>query len=237
MKHPYKALTLLATAGLLSTSGFAETMYLRGDFNGWSTSLPLSDVGGGVYSATVTGGTAGNAFEFKVANADWSVGYPGGNAKSVYNLSGDFIAYYIPTPAADGWSPAANRVGYADPGQFGWDVMGSFNSWSAPVTTLAAQGNGLYTGDYTVATPGTYDFKFRKAGDWAISIGNDFANSAGNISLTTTTPNELISFQLDLPDGRFQAVPVPEPSQLWYVSGGALTALGVWIKRRRTAVL
>lgn len=168
---------LLATAGLFVSSAHAQ-YFLRGDFNGWGMT-PLTDNLDGTFSATVTGGTPGANLDFKIANADWTSGFPGSNARSVYDANGSFTVNFIPNPAADGWSPSGTaRVGYKDPGMFGWEIMGSFNGWSAPVLSLTPAGNGVYTGTLEIADPGTYYFKFREAGNWNIAIGGDFGNSA-----------------------------------------------------------
>jgi hypothetical protein len=213
--------TLSLAALLMASSLEAQTYYLRGDFNGWGTSDPMIANGDGSYSATVTG-TAGTRFQFKIALADWSSSWPGSNARSIFDASGSFTANFRPGAVADGWNPGSDRVGYKDPSQFGWEIMGSWNGWSSPVLSLTSMGNGLYSGDYLVASPGSYDFKFREAGSWDISVGGDFGNSAGNANVTTLSPNELVRFQLDLPNGRWSAAVVPEPTSLSLLAGGMI---------------
>jgi hypothetical protein len=222
-------LTLAALALATASSLMAQPFYLRGSFNGWDTSTPMNDEGGGLYSATISG-TPGERFIFKVANADWSVGFPGSDVRSLYDAGGSATVYYRAGAAGDGWSPAADRVGYADPGQFGWEVIGSFNGWSAPILSLANQGAGLYTGQYLIADAGSYNFKFREAGSWDISIGADFGNSAGDAGLTTLAANQLVEFQLDLPNGKWSATVVPEPTVLGLVAGSAFLVL---LRRRK----
>ena len=85
--------------------------------------------------------------------------------------------------------------------------MGSFNARAAPLVELMDQGNGLHTGSFTIDTPGSYDFKFRQAGDWTTSIGADFGNGVPNATLTSTTAGEVWNFELDLPNGRWRAYP------------------------------
>jgi len=214
-------------AGVLVFAGSlaAQPINVRGNFNGWGES-PMVDDGDGTFSLTISGGTPGSDVIWKIAQNDWASSWPGSDVKSVYDSSGNFTFHFRPGAVGDGWNPGADRVGYNDPGAFGWDIMGSFNGWSTPVTTLTPMGNGLYAGSYLVTAPGTYDFKFRKAGDWGISIGNDFGNSAANAQLTTLAANELVNFQLDLPNGRWTTF-VPEPAL------GGLLGLGATIIVRR----
>jgi hypothetical protein len=225
MRNSHRITRAILVATLLAaTSLIAQPYYVRGSFNSWDTSTPMTDNGGGVYSATFTG-APGTRFDFKVATADWSSGWPGDNTRTLFDASGSATVNFRLGAFADGWSPATDRVGYVDPGQFGWEVMGSFNSWASPVASLAPMGGGLYSGTYLVPTANTYSFKFREAGSWDISIGFDFRNPGGDSSLTTTAPNQLVSFQLDLPNGRWSAAVVPEPATLSLFAGGAFLLL------------
>ena len=208
----------LVMLGLMAVSVQAQTFYLRGDFNSWGTT-DLVDNGNGTFSATVAG-APGASLKFKIATADWATAYPGSDVAAAFDSTGSFTANFNPAPLADGWSPTGARVGYKDPGQFGWDIMGSFNGWSTPVATLSLQGNGVYSGTYTVPTAGSYEFKFRKAGDWGVSIGADFGNGAANAVLATLEANQTMQFVLDLPNGRWETMVVPEPSSLALVGLG-----------------
>jgi hypothetical protein len=69
---------------------------------------------------------------------------------------------------------------------------------------MTALGNGAYRAEYTFPDPGTHEFKFRKEGDWSISIGDDFGNFAANIRIVTASANETVTFDLDLPNGRWR---------------------------------
>ncbi len=216
-----KKTLLTLSAILLAAAVQAQTYNARGDFNSWGET-PLINNGDGTYSLTVSGGTAGAAFEWKIAQDGWTYNWPGSNLKSVYDASGNFTFRFRPGSVADGWNPAADRVGYADPGMFGWEIIGSFDGWNSPLLSLNSMGGGLYSGSIAIAAPGSYDFKFRKAGDWAISIGADFGNSAGNATLTTTFPNQMAEFQLDLPNGRWQVTAVPEPTVIALLAAGTM---------------
>lgn len=219
-----RCMGLLALAALLAAPAAAD-FYIAGDFNGWNAAGQLMTEGpAGTWSALVTG--APGRHEWKVTIGDWSTAWPGNNARADFG-AGDITLYFYPTPAADGWYPVANRVGYQDLGLHGWDVMGSFNGWSSPVTTLTPMGGGLYEGDYLVAAAGTYYFKFRKENDWDISIGSDFSNFGYDIELVVAADNTPIRFSLDLPNGRWRTEVVPEPASLL-----GLMLLGLFARRR-----
>lgn len=211
----------LLTAGLLAGSTLgAQTYYVRGSFNNWDTSTPMTDSGGGVYSATFSG-TPGSRFDFKVATADWGSNWPGENCRTLFDAAGQATVYFRSGSIADGWNPTANRVGYADPLGFGWEVMGSFNGWSTPIT-MNALGGGLYSASCFPTGTGTFEFKFREAGSWDIAIGDDFSNWNHNCTVNVPGVNSAIEFKLDLPNGRWTTMVVPEPTTLSLLAGGAL---------------
>lgn len=224
-----KLIGMLAVALIVSTAS-AQPYNVRGGFNGWGESQ-MNDDGDGTYSLTVGSLTPGGTTEFKIAFNDWAQSWPGSNAEVAIDAGGSITFHFRPGAIADGWNPGSDRVGYNDPLQFGWEIMGAFNGWNDGVDTAARQmtnmGGGLYVVNYTIAAPGTYDFKFRKSGSWDISIGGDFGDSAGNAQVTSTMPNELMQFALDLPNGRWRAI--PEPMTITFLAGIA----GLVASRRR----
>ena len=216
-------LMMLVVCGLALPAA-AQPFYVRGDMNGWTTDNIMTDMGGGRWQATLTGLTPGQAYEYKVTTEDWGQSWPGSNGKLMADAAGETTVHLYMTPAADGWNPVSTRVGYEDSGLHGWDIMGAFNGWSGPFVTLTDLGSGLYAGTATVPTAGSYEFKFRKDGDWLISIGNDFGNAAANNQITTVTDGEQVLFELDLPNGRWRAVnPGAVPTTI--LSWGAVKAL------------
>jgi len=105
---------------------------------------------------------------------------------------------------------------------------------------MTAQGNGLYMVSAPITDAGTFEFKFRKQGDWGTNIGQDFGDNAGNNSFTVANAGDVWNFELDLPHGKWRAyhpgagaslVAVPEPASL------AILMLGValvGLTRRRS---
>lgn len=205
-----------------------QTYYLRGEFNGWGTSDPLNDMGGGHYMLTMGGLTPGSLYNFKVANGDWSENAPGTDCRTAADAAGNLTVHMFKSyPFADGWNPDGWwRLGYDDPGQFGWEVVGSMSGWGSGGFDLANMGGGLYSGDFAFAA-GDYEWKFRKSGDWAVSIGGDFGNGAGNNTLHVND-GDVIRFELDLPNGRWRTTLVPEPASL----AGIALGFGILLRRR-----
>ncbi len=224
-----KKVCVILLVCLMAAGSVYAQYYVRGEFNGWGTDNMMVDDGDGTYSATVTGLTPGELYYFKVAVEDWSSSWPGSDSRTIANSAGEVTFHFIPGAAGDGWNPSENRVGYDDPGQFGWEIIGDFNGWNAGVDAAARQmtddGAGMYSVTYTIATAGTYGFKFRKSDSWDISIGGDFGNSAGNAMIETVSDNALVLFELDLPNGRWNATVVPEPATLALLGLGSLVML------------
>ena len=224
MKNPFKPnpFKIFAAAGLAAafvSVSQAQPYYAVGDYNGWSNPSATAMTGGPVeYSYTITGQTPGGYGQVKVTDGTWANTWPGNNMELMYDGLGNATVYFYPgtIAPADGWTPLANRVGYADTGA-AWELTGDFTSpqWggvggtqSDPLAqmTLKAGSAGVYTNIYIVAIPGTYNFKFRTPGTWnSAAIGSDFGMNGGNAVFTTTTPNQAVLFQLDLPNGRWQA--------------------------------
>jgi len=218
MKHTlFKTLAAAGLAAASATVAQAQP-YAVGVFNGWNPSSTQMTGGPTVYSYVASGGTAGNVDEFKIlANSgDWNSTYTPNNVWTKFDATGGNTFYFYPGVAADGWEPAANRVGYADPGNVAFEIAGDFTNpnWSSdPSAQMGSAGNGVYTNLYVVPTAGSHLFKFRTPGTWNdAQVGTDFGENTGNGTFTTTNANQPVLFQLDLPNGRWVAGnPTPPP--------------------------
>ena len=209
-----KVWSIAATLTALAPTSQAQPYYVAGDYNGWANpSATAMTSGPSQYDYTITGQTAGNFGGLKVTDGTWNNTWPGNNLMVQYNASGSAVIHYYPGSPGDGWLPLAHRVGYDDPGNASFEVIGDFTSWNSdPKAQMTGVGNGVYTVTYVVPTAGTYGFKFRTPGTWSdANIGSDFGGG-GNASLTTATNNQPVLFQLDLPNGRWIAgSPAPPP--------------------------
>src|SRR5207253_8882063 len=116
----------------------AQPWYAKGEFNGWSTANPMTDLGGGHWQTTVTGLFDNQNFEYKLATADWSASSPGGNGKVTSNAAGEItFNMWDQNSWSDGWFPNnQRRVGFADPLEYSWDLMGSFDGWSTGLSMV-----------------------------------------------------------------------------------------------------
>ncbi len=210
-----KTLAVLGLAGLLSAAGSlqAQPYYVSGSglTPPWTPGTAAFEMLGGPTVYTLSTATVTNAYHnFKVTGVTWGdPNFPGNDVQAKGDANGSNTFYFFPGTTADGWSPLANRVGYADPGNMAFEVAGDFTTpaWgSDPASQLTSAGNGLYTNTYIVATAGTHYFKFRTPNTWnEVRFGSDFGNNGGDASFITTSANEAILFKLDLPNGRWQA--------------------------------
>ncbi|HZI31227.1 MAG TPA: hypothetical protein VFF11_02730, partial [Candidatus Binatia bacterium] len=203
LKHS-KAFCIAGALAALAFSSQAQPYYIAGDFNGWmndgvfDSTNSLYQLTGGptVYTYVITNGTPGSSEQAKIikTGGDWGTTYPPNNLWMNYDAGGSNTVYFHPGTFDDGWSPAQNRVGYADPGTMSWEITGDFTSpnWgggsgteSDPNAQLTSAGNGVYTNTYVIATPGAHQFKFRTPGTWgAANFGSDFGNGGGNATVT-----------------------------------------------------
>lgn len=224
---------LLAAVAVAALAGQASADFkVIGAFNGWDngSSVLMADQGGGVYKGTITSGlSVNNINEFKVNVGDWSSSWPlSGNVKAVPTSSSLNVYFYSNTSPNDGWGPNGARVGYDDQGGTGFDLMGSPNGFSSPLASMTGWGNGIYTGNFVVAAPGSGGLKIRKAGDWGMSYGTNMGDPDGDIGFTTTVPGETVYVTLDLKGGRYSVV-VPTPGAAALLGLAGLTGL----RRRR----
>ncbi|GMQ80431.1 MAG: hypothetical protein BMS9Abin04_421 [Planctomycetia bacterium] len=230
-----KLVSALILFSLIAGTATAQPWYARGDYNGWDISEQMVDQGGGHYTKTINGLTAGTGYEYKIADENWTANAPGSNGKVPADANGEINYHFWEADSwADGWEPSAKmRVGYNDHGLFDWEVIGAMNGWSGGASWyLTDQGSGLHTRQF-VLDAGTYEWKFRQQDDWAYAIGDDFGNSAANNSITVASDGDLWEFTLDLPNGRWQAVFIPEPATLGLFCLGGIAL--VLLRRRLRA--
>lgn len=212
MVTSFLALALLSTGVALAAG--PGPFYARGGYYDafWSADAGnLMTLSGGVWTASVTSPMAAGYYEGKVAVGDWSESYPNSNQPVFITGPGDIVTWTFDTNVYnDGWSPNTN-IAYNDhmlPPGATWEAIGS-----APETGSWGDGaDATLVGDVwsvqvVVATPGNYEVKFRRPGDWSINVGSDgYGTNSNNYAYTTTMPNEPVLFQFNQVTGRMRAV-------------------------------
>jgi len=219
--------TLVAAALLTSSVALAQGPYYgRGSYYdaGWSADAGnLLALSGGVWSGAVVSPMAAGQYEGKVALGDWSASYPGGNQPVFITGPGDVVNWTLDTNVyADGWVPATN-IAYNDhmlPAGATWEVIGSAletGNWgTGAAATLVGD---IWSIELPIATPGAYEYKFRRPTEWSITAGADgYAIAGGNATYTTTLANEPVLFQFNQVTGRVRAVvggATPSTTSTW----------------------
>ncbi|HYF65582.1 MAG TPA: alpha amylase N-terminal ig-like domain-containing protein, partial [Herpetosiphonaceae bacterium] len=212
---------------------------VAGSFQGWNNaSTPLYDDGtngditaaDGVYSYRTAIGAAGK-YEFKAVECgNWNNAFPGANSWFFTSEPDQSVLITLDTnnhanDAGVKLAPAQNVVNVSgDTPPTSWTAVGDWQAWNNadPATALTYAGNGVYRLAYAIPTPGTYEAKIVRTGDWDTSyaVGGRVINGGG-ISFTTTDPNESVIFLLDTRTGRFTAQKngAPSGSTNWCAAG------------------
>jgi hypothetical protein len=194
--------------GNFGAEAATELWYVRGEFNNFGFDHQLIDQGDGHFTRRMSDLTPGQGYLYNVARDNGSQSEPANNSIAFADENGNItFHFYDDTDPDDGWLPNKRRTGYEDHGQFEWELMGQMNEpdWSGgPQWYLTDLGNGLHRSGNVTLPAGTYEFKFRKRGDWNVNIGADFGNHAPNgiVALAAGT----WAWELDLPGGRWRVV-------------------------------
>lgn len=221
--------TIMAIALVTASVAFAAgpgPFYGRGGYydGSWSADAGnLLTFSGGVWSGGVVSPMAAGYYEGKIAVGDWSESYPNSNQPVFITGPGDVVTWTLDTRVyADGWLPATN-IAYNDhmlPPGATWEAIGSApetGSWGSGAA--CTQVGDIWSVELPIATPGSYEVKFRRPGDWSINAGADgFGTNANNIAYTTTLANEPVLFQFNQVTGRTRVVVggvTPSKSGTW----------------------
>jgi hypothetical protein len=208
-----------------------SAFYARASWNGFNTSEQMVNNGGGLYTYTKTGLTTGQFYTFKAANNNYSIeAPPGGDVKAPADADGEIsLRFYFNNNWTDGWSPSNQyRIGYEDPGLFGWELMGEFNGFGGgPQYVMHDDGGGLYSvvvNGLAASDADGYEFKFRRydaalaQGFWDVNIGATFKNDDANAKTGHLNAGNY-KFELDLFNGRWR---VSAASGSGSLAGGAV---------------
>ena len=225
------AAALLALTAMVASA--AGPFYARGSYYdaGWSADAGNQLVEGpaGVFTATILSPMAAGSYLGKVALGDWSSSWPNSNQPVILGVGNENVKWSFDTNTyADGWLPASNFA-MNDHGTTGltFEVIGAApetGSWGSGVAATLT--GDIWGVQIVIATPGTYDVKFRKTGDWGINCGaSGFGTNESNYSYMTTLANEPVLFQFNQKTGRMRALVGGGASATHTTSFGAIKAL------------
>jgi hypothetical protein len=212
-----------------------SAFYARASWNGFDLSDQLVNNGGGLYTHTETSLTTGTFYNFKAANNNYSIeAPPQGDVRAPADADGEVsLRFYFNNNWTDGWMPNNQyRIGYEDPGLFGWELMGEFNGFAGGTQyVMQNEGGGLYSvvvNGLAASDADGYEFKFRRhdgtQGFWDTNIGASFRNDGANAKTGQIAAGNY-KFELDLFNGRWRVASasgsgsfvggeVPEPASL-----------------------
>ena len=231
-KAIFIASALVASLPLLAQNSYP--LYLAGDFNGWSANGTLmTDMGGGIWSATLSGLTPGSESQFQVTDGSWGSWFtPAQHSWLFADGSGNATVSIDLNSYADGWTVSADRITTSvDPGA--WNAVGAWNGWNNAADPMTSLGGGIYELQKIIATPGFYGFKATQSGGWNYQVGADGRNvNAGELTFTTTVANQEVDMFLNAVNGTIRLDVVPEPSSLLLFGLTGLTTL-LAIRRRK----
>ena len=215
------ALLTVSVVVTLALPAAAQPWYARGSFygSGWpaDTGNEMYDdgtggdavAGDGIFSRLIAEENGLGRQEWKAANADWTMNFPPYNQFLHIEVAGEQVLFtYDSNSYADGWIPDSNIVwnDHFAPTGSTFEVVGSapeLGDWTAGV--IATEVAGIYTVEVTIATPGSYLYKWRANGNWDDFVfgKNGAAGGIGNdLEFETTSPDEQVTFEFDPAVGR-----------------------------------
>lgn len=185
--------------------------------------------GDNVYGGWVVCNQPPGMLQFKLANADWTFNGPSAPSAPLVNgrlfttMMGEIVHFRLDlsTPPY-GWVPLfAVANDHAYPAGATLELMGSgpeLGNWTNGL--IADHVGTIWQKQVTIATPGTYGYKFRVYGSWLYAnFGYHYNNNMGdNGSFTTDAPNTNMIIQFDELTGRIRAIDdlnVPTRPKSW----------------------
>lgn len=177
-----------------------------GDWQGWNNSDPntaMTNVGNGQFWLKYTVASAGTYQAKIVQTGAWSEQFVNDGRA----VDGSVINFTTTNPNQDViflLDTRAGRVVVTPNGATtaNWCVVGAFQGWnnaSDPIYDDGTNGDliggdGVFSLDYTVATPGRYEWKMLECGNW------NNAYPAANSWFNTTASNQVVKFTFDTND-------------------------------------
>jgi hypothetical protein len=231
-----KIATFVSALLLVSAvSAFASgpgPFFAAGDFcaDGWAAGAGNGlTLAAGVWSGNIPCPNGAGTYFGKVMIAGWGESYPHSNQPVFISGPGETVHWTFDTNTyGDGWLPATDIVmnDHLIPAGTTFEVIGGApetGSWGSGVAAVL-NGN-TWSVQINIASPATYDVKFRKTGDWGLNVGPDGVGSnSDNYSYTTTVSNQPVLFRFNQATGRMR-IDVGGATPTTKTSFGGLKAL------------
>ncbi len=247
MKNWRPGLSIIAVlaAGSPSYAAFVvagEFQTEQGDPADWdptNSSLVMSDLGGGIHQVAANNLVLNTPYDFKVVDdegnppAEWGNPEITPNQLTVWGDADGSITITVDTNVINNIGQPATWINFDDgPLQVVGDFMdeaGGVADWNPadPNFLMTAQGNGFYTFDAVIGTPGIYQFKATFGNGWDDQVGTEgFSNNAITKGFETFVPDQALVMFVDLTNRELGVIPVPEPVSLALVGLGGAAMLG-----------
>ncbi|MBN1261758.1 MAG: hypothetical protein JXB35_13865, partial [Anaerolineae bacterium] len=208
-----------------------------GDFNGWNNADPaaaLTDLGNGLFYAALTIATPGGHIGKVTATGTWDAFGADGRSKDAANVNfTTTVADEIVAFLLDTYTGRLIITPHGAPVAGNWCVAGGFQGWnnsSHPLHDDGANGDliggdGIFSADYAIATPGREEWKVFTCGTW-----DGFPSD--NAWVLTSVSDQVVKFTFDANDHSADAgmpyVPTQNIVNAWDDFPTAFTAVGDW---------
>ena len=242
-KAGLSAVALLALAapsyGAYTVAGELQTE--QGDPADWdptNSSLIMSDIGGGIHQVTANNLVFNTPYDFKVVDdegtgpANWGDPEITPNQLTVWGDADGSVDITVDTNVVNNIGQFATWINFDDgPLQVVGDFMdeaGGAGDWNPadPAFMMTPQGNGYYTFNAVISTPGIYQFKASFGNGWDDQVGTEgFSNNAITKGFEIYVPDQAIVMYVDLANRELGVNLVPEPMSLALVGLGCLATL------------
>lgn len=236
-----KTVILIASALAISLPVFAQNsypLYLAGDFNSWAANgTEMTDMGGGIWSANLSGLTPSSEVQFQVTDGDWNSWFtPPSHSWLFADANGDATISIDLNTYADGWSASSDRISVtgSDPGA--WTAVGAWNGWNNADDTsvMTPIGGGIYELQKIIADPGDWGFKATQSSGWDYQIGADGRSiNAAEVQFSTTVANQKVDMFVNTVNGTVKVNVIPEPAMMALFGIGGLIAIQRITRRRK----
>ncbi len=249
MKHLLTGLSALALLASVTPTHAAfvvagEMQTEQNDIVDWDpffSSLILIDQGDGTHTVTANNLLNGEPYNFRIVDdegtppAEWGdpeINPPGADLRLFGDADGS-ATITVDTNLTNAQGNPQTWLNFdGAPFQVVGDFMvaaGGAANWEPadPTFQMSSQGNGYYTFDASLSTPGVYQFKVTTGDGWGYQVGTDgFNNNAITHGFITSAADQQVTFFVDLDARAIGAVVESFPFGNFVVAGDLQTEQG-----------